>query len=62
MPLLVYVLGLTVFSLSTSEFMVAGMMPSLAHALGEPVARIGYLISLYALGMVIGGPWSLSAC
>ncbi|WP_426343249.1 MFS transporter [Pseudoduganella sp. R-32] len=56
MPLLVYVLGLTVFSLSTSEFMVAGMMPSLAHALGEPVARIGYLISLYALGMVIGGP------
>ncbi|WP_028101320.1 MFS transporter [Pseudoduganella violaceinigra] len=56
MPLLVYILGLTVFSLSTSEFMVAGMMPSLAHALGEPVARIGYLISLYALGMVIGGP------
>ncbi|SFG08134.1 Predicted arabinose efflux permease, MFS family [Duganella sp. CF458] len=56
MPLLVYILGLTVFSLSTSEFMVAGMMPSLANALGEPVARIGYLISIYALGMVIGGP------
>ncbi|MBV6324536.1 MFS transporter [Duganella violaceipulchra] len=56
MPLLVYILGLTIFSLTTSEFMVAGMMPSLALALGEPVTRIGYLISLYAIGMVVGGP------
>lgn len=56
MPLLVYLLALTIFSLSTSEFMVVGMMPSLALAMGVPVARIGYLISLYAMGMVIGGP------
>ncbi|CDG81740.1 MFS transporter [Janthinobacterium agaricidamnosum] len=56
MPLLVYILGVTIFSLTTSEFMVAGMMPSLALALGVPVAQIGYLISLYAIGMVIGGP------
>ncbi|WP_332852121.1 MFS transporter [Duganella sp. S19_KUP01_CR8] len=56
MPLLVFILGLTIFSLTTSEFMVAGMMPSLALALGEPVTRIGYLISLYAIGMVVGGP------
>lgn len=56
MPLLVYILGLTIFSLTTSEFMVAGMMPSLALALGEPLTRIGYLISLYAIGMVVGGP------
>lgn len=58
MPLVVYILGLTIFSLTTSEFMVAGMMPSLALALDEPVTRIGYLISLYAMGMVIGGPLS----
>ncbi|NRR29324.1 MFS transporter [Oxalobacteraceae bacterium] len=56
MPLLVYILGLTIFSLTTSEFMVAGMMPSLAQAMGVPVTQIGYLISLYATGMVIGGP------
>ncbi|MET3131109.1 putative MFS family arabinose efflux permease [Oxalobacteraceae bacterium GrIS 1.11] len=56
MPLLVYILGLTIFSLTTSEFMVAGMMPSLALAMGQPVTQIGYLISLYAIGMVIGGP------
>ncbi|UMR31824.1 MFS transporter [Massilia sp. MB5] len=56
MPLLVYILGLTIFSITTSEFMVAGMMPSLAQAMGQPLAQIGYLISLYAVGMVIGGP------
>ncbi|KQU86438.1 MFS transporter [Ensifer sp. Root31] len=36
--------------------MVAGMMPSLAQALNVSVAEIGYLISLYAVGMIIGGP------
>lgn len=56
MPLVVYILGLTIFSLTTSEFMVAGIMPSLAQALNVPVAQIGYLISLYAIGMVVGGP------
>lgn len=56
MPPVVYVLGLTIFSLTTSEFMVAGMMPSLTRALDASVAQIGHLISYYALGMVVGGP------
>lgn len=56
MPLVVYVLGLTIFSLATSEFMIAGMMLSLARAFGVSITEIGYLISLYAGGMVIGGP------
>lgn len=56
MPLAVYLLGVTIFVLTTSEFMVAGMMLSLAQAFGVPVAQVGHLISLYALGMVVGGP------
>lgn len=56
MPLVVYILGLTIFSLTTSEFMVAGMMPSLTQAFGVSVTQVGYLISYYAIGMVIGGP------
>lgn len=56
MPLVVYILGLTIFSLTTSEFMVAGMMPSLSTALGVSIAEVGYLISIYAAGMVVGGP------
>jgi len=56
MPFVVYLLGLTIFSLTTAEFMLAGMMPSLAAALDVSVGEVGYLISLYALGMAIGGP------
>ncbi|HGW5374924.1 TPA: MFS transporter [Pseudomonas aeruginosa] len=56
MPLVVYILGLTIFSVTTSEFMVAGMMLSLTSAFDVSVTEIGYLISLYAGGMVIGGP------
>lgn len=56
MPAVVYLLGLTIFSLTTSEFMVAGMMPSLGAAFDVSVPQIGNLISLYAAGMVFGGP------
>ncbi len=56
MPIVIYVLGATIFALTTSEFMVAGMMPSLTAAFHVTVTEIGYLISLYAAGMVIGGP------
>lgn len=56
MPPIVYLLSLTLFALTTSEFMVAGMMPALASALSVAVSDVGTLISLYAGGMVIGGP------
>lgn len=52
----IYLLGLTIYALGTSEFMVAGMMPSLTQALGISVVEVGHLISLYAAGMVVGGP------
>lgn len=55
-PLIVYVLALTIFSLTTSEFMVAGMMNSLAQVFAVSLKKIGLLISLYATGMVVGGP------
>ncbi|AWN55653.1 MFS transporter [Methylobacterium sp. 17Sr1-1] len=55
-PLVVYSLGLTIFALTTSEFMVAGMMPALSVGLGSSVAKIGYLIALYAVAMAVGGP------
>ncbi|MDX7999924.1 MFS transporter [Xenorhabdus sp. Reich] len=56
MPIFIYLLGLTIFTLTTSEFMVVGMMPSLTTVFDVTVADIGYLISLYAVGMVVGGP------
>ena len=56
MPLAVYLLSAAVFATTTSEFMVAGIMPSLSTALDVSVGEVGYLISLFALGMTIGGP------
>lgn len=55
-PVVVYLLGLTIFVVTTAEFMVAGMMPALSVALRVSVGEVGYLISLYAFGMAIGGP------
>lgn len=52
----IYVLSFGIFAITTSEFMVSGMMPELASAFGVSVPAIGYLISIYAAGMVIGGP------
>lgn len=56
LPATVYLLGATIFSLVTAEFMVAGMMPALADAFSVSLAQVGNLIALYALGMALGGP------
>jgi predicted MFS family arabinose efflux permease len=56
LSLAVYVLGLGIFSMTTSEFMVAGLMPSLSRQFGVSISDIGFLISIYAGGMVVGGP------
>lgn len=55
-PFVVWLLGFTIFALTTSEFMVAGMMPPLVKAFAATISEIGYLISLYAIGMAVGGP------
>lgn len=55
-PSSVYLLAAAIFAITTSEFMVAGLMPTLAHAFAVSVGEIGYLISYFALGMALGGP------
>ncbi|CAM4201643.1 MFS transporter [Nocardiopsis rhodophaea] len=57
MPLAVYVIGLGVFSMTTSEFMVSGLMPALAEEFGVSIAAVGYLITAYAAAMTLGGPF-----
>jgi predicted MFS family arabinose efflux permease len=56
LPPAVYLLGLTIFSLVTAEFMVAGMMPALVDSFSVSLAQVGNLIAFYALGMALGGP------
>lgn len=57
MPVMVYVLGLGIFAMTTSEFMVAGMLPELSSGLGVSISAIGYLVSAYAVAMALGGPF-----
>ncbi|MEV7417756.1 Cmx/CmrA family chloramphenicol efflux MFS transporter [Streptomyces sp. NPDC089919] len=56
MPVAVYVLGLSVFSLGTSEFMLSGLLPPIAEDMGVTIPQAGLLISAFAIGMVVGAP------
>ncbi|MFB7171354.1 Cmx/CmrA family chloramphenicol efflux MFS transporter [Streptomyces sp. NPDC056254] len=56
MPVAVYVLGLSVFALGTSEFMLSGLLPPIADDMGVSIPQAGLLISAFAIGMVIGAP------
>ncbi|MFE5481836.1 Cmx/CmrA family chloramphenicol efflux MFS transporter [Streptomyces sp. NPDC056527] len=56
MPLAVYILGLSVFALGTSEFMLSGLLPPIADDMNVSIPRAGLLISAFAIGMVVGAP------
>lgn len=56
MPVVVYVLGLSIFGLGTTEFIVAGLLPLIADDLQVSVPAVGWLISAFAIGMAIGAP------
>jgi predicted MFS family arabinose efflux permease len=55
-PIAVYVLAAGVFAMVTSEFAVAGLMPQLAAGLGTGIEQIGYLVTVFAVAMTVGGP------
>jgi len=56
MPLSVYVMSLGVFVISTSEFVIMGLLPNLARTLRVSLASAGILVSGYAIGVVLGAP------
>ncbi|RLV55836.1 MFS transporter [Aeromicrobium phragmitis] len=56
MPWSVYVLAAGIFAMTTSEFAVAGLMPQLAAGLDTGIEQIGYLVTVFAVAMTIGGP------
>src|SRR3954464_1104203 len=56
LPLVIYVLALGTFLMGTTEFVVAGLLPEIAGDLGVGVARSGLLITVFAVGMIVGAP------
>jgi MFS transporter, DHA1 family, inner membrane transport protein len=53
-PLLAFFLA--AFSIGTSELVIAGLLPTLAQDLDVTVPAAGLLISVYAVGVAVGGP------
>ncbi|WP_438484713.1 MFS transporter [Streptomyces sp. S186] len=56
MPPALFSLTLAAFGIGTTEFVVMGLLPSLAHALHVSIPDAGHLVSAYALGVVVGAP------
>lgn len=56
MPLPVLSLMLVVFSFTTGEFVIAGILPEVAIDLAVSVPSAGLLVTAYAVGMIVGGP------
>ncbi|MGX8908039.1 Cmx/CmrA family chloramphenicol efflux MFS transporter [Streptomyces netropsis] len=56
MPVAVYILSLGIFAQGTSEFMLSGLLPTLAEDLGVSIPDAGLLISAFAVGMLVGAP------
>ncbi|MGW6477796.1 MFS transporter [Streptomyces sp. NPDC055059] len=56
LPLVVYVLALGTFLMGTTEFVVAGLLPEIAGDLQVSVARTGLMITVFAVGMIVGAP------
>lgn len=56
MPAAVYVLGMSVFALGTSEFMLSGILEPLARDMDVSIPQAGLLVSAFAIGMVVGAP------
>ena len=56
MPLALWALTLSAFAIGTTEFVIVGLIPTIAASLQVSVPSAGLLVSLYALGVAIGAP------
>lgn len=56
MPVALFALTLSAFAIGTTEFVIVGLVPTIAADLGVSLPSAGLLVSLYALGVAIGAP------
>jgi DHA1 family arabinose polymer transporter-like MFS transporter len=58
-----YIFPLTLggLGIGTTEFVIMGLLPDVAASMGVSIPTAGYLISAYALGVVIGAPLLVAA-
>ncbi|MDW4917836.1 MFS transporter [Streptomyces californicus] len=56
MPLALLALAVSAFGIGTTEFVMMGLLPNVADDLHTSVPTAGYLVSAYAIGVVLGAP------
>ncbi|WP_375576123.1 MFS transporter [Paracidovorax oryzae] len=56
MPIALFALTLGAFAIGTTEFVIVGLLPTVAADLGIGLPSAGLLVSLYALGVAVGAP------
>jgi DHA1 family inner membrane transport protein len=55
-PLPILALAVASFGIGTTEFVIMGLLPEVAQSFGVTIPQAGYLVSGYAMGVVIGAP------
>ncbi|WP_314454765.1 MFS transporter [uncultured Microbacterium sp.] len=56
LPFVVLLLAAGTFLMSTTEFVIAGLLPDMAADLNVSVSQAGLLITAFAVGMIVGAP------
>lgn len=56
MPLALLALAIGAFGIGTTEFVIMGLLPEVATDFGVSIPMAGFLVTGYALGVVLGAP------
>ncbi|WP_371653712.1 MULTISPECIES: MFS transporter [unclassified Streptomyces] len=56
MPLALLALAIGAFGIGTTEFVIMGLLPEVADTFDVTIPMAGYLVTGYALGVVLGAP------
>jgi predicted MFS family arabinose efflux permease len=56
MPIALLALTISAFAIGTTEFVIVGLLPTIAADLHVTLPSAGLLVSLYALGVAVGAP------
>ncbi|WP_343554466.1 MFS transporter [Pantoea sp.] len=56
MPLALWALTISAYAIGTTEFVIVGLIPTIAKQLSITLPSAGMLVSIYALGVAVGAP------
>lgn len=56
MPIALFALAIGAFGIGTTEFVMMGVLPQASADFGVSIPTAGYLITAYAVGVVVGAP------